>query len=439
MDLREPFRRHLDTLALPSRRVLVAVSGGPDSVALLDLLLGCRDDCSLELAVGHVDHGIHPQSSAIARGVTELAARAGLPSYSRALGLGPGTVETAARAARYAALEELRMEAGAELIATGHHADDQAETVVMRVLGGSGPAGLAGMAPLSGRLLRPLLPFRRADLARHVLQQSLHSWDDPANADPAHLRSWVRGTLLPMLRERLESVDARLLRVAEHGRIDREGWAAALSTLPELELEREHDGVSVAAPPLGRYDSKLALCLVMALGREAGWPLGPARARRVLDLAVRGVSGRSVELGGGWTAEVVFDRLRLAGPAGEPAGAVALSGAQGAAEWGSWRFSWTLARAPEAQSRRGRTAWFRPELLAVRPWRSGEKLRPLGGRGSRLLAKCFQEARVPRSLRRGWPALEHRGIVVWVPGVCRSDLLVPVPGEEALRVDAELG
>jgi tRNA(Ile)-lysidine synthetase-like protein len=121
-----------------------------------------------------------------------------------------------------------------------------------------------------------------------------------------------------------------------------------------------------------------------------------------------------------------------------PADPRLLAGQSGAAAWGSWRFVWTRATAPEVQPRDGRTAWFVPETLAIRGWRDGERLRPLGAHGHRLVVKCFQEARVPRSLRRGWPALEHAGSVVWLPGVCRSDLLVPAPGVEALRVDAEL-
>jgi tRNA(Ile)-lysidine synthase len=441
MALRETFRAHLGTLALPSRRLLLAVSGGPDSVALLDLLSGCRSELGLELSVAHVDHGIHPDSASIADGVRVLAAHYGVPFLFRSLALGPGTSETAARTARYGALQALRREAGAELVATGHHADDQVETVLMRVLGGSGPAGLAGMNAVEGRLVRPLLPFRREDLARHVQSLGLEAWEDPANRDPRHLRSWLRTDLLPRLRQRIPDVDARLARVAEQGRINREGWAVLLRTLPglDLELEAEAEAVSIAAPPLGLYDSKLALCLVMALGREAGVPLGPTRAQRVLSLVARGESGTSVPLGSGWIAEVVFGRLRFGPAAAEAPGETAhLGGESGTVAWGSWRFVWTRAPAPEVQPRNGRTAWFVPETLAIRGWRHGEKLRPLGARGHRLVVKCFQEARVPRSLRRSWPALEHAGLVVWLPGVCRSDLLVPAAGVEALRVDAEL-
>ncbi|HZM26189.1 MAG TPA: tRNA lysidine(34) synthetase TilS, partial [Gemmatimonadales bacterium] len=93
--------------------------------------------------------------------------------------------------------------------------------------------------------------------------------------------------------------------------------------------------------------------------------------------------------------------------------------------------------APSRQERAATTAWFELGRLRVRALRSGERMRPLGGQGKRLIVRCLQEARIPRSRRATWPALEHEGTVVWVPGVCRSDRLLPAPGTEALRVDAQ--
>ncbi|HZE74761.1 MAG TPA: tRNA lysidine(34) synthetase TilS, partial [Gemmatimonadales bacterium] len=115
-----------------------------------------------------------------------------------------------------------------------------------------------------------------------------------------------------------------------------------------------------------------------------------------------------------------------------------LGGEHGAADWGNWRFSWQLTKAPARQARVAGTAWFEPSPLLVRSCRVGEKVLPLGGRGRRLVVRCLQDARVPRSRRAEWPALVHAGAVVWIPTVCRSDHLVPRPGMEALRVDAEL-
>src|SRR5919106_1116638 len=176
--LRERFRANLRTLPVPRGRALVAVSGGPDSVALLDLLVHCREDLGLELIVAHADHGIHPDSAEVGQQVRSLAASYALPFETEQLALGAMAGETLARARRYAWLEATRVRTQAGVIFTAHHADDQVETVLMRVLAGSGPAGLAGMTPVRGRLIRPLLPFRRSDLLRYLNDAGLDAWLD---------------------------------------------------------------------------------------------------------------------------------------------------------------------------------------------------------------------------------------------------------------------
>lgn len=433
-----PFREHLAALGFAPAHLLVAVSGGPDSVALLDLLAGAREALGLELTVAHVDHGIHPDSAQVAEAVRALAAEYGLPFVAERLALGPGGSETAARTGRYRALEGMRRRAGADFIATAHHADDQAETVLMRVLRGSGPAGLAAMAPRRGRILRPLLPFRREELARHVRDIGKASWTDPANGDARHLRSWIRSGVLPELRRRLPDVEGRLVQVAEQAAVDRSGWDAVLSVLPGLDVRSERDGISVASKALEIEDGNLLICIVMAIARRCGVSLGPTRAARLARLVRSGESGAHVPLGGGWMAELSFGRLRVVRPE-EQAGlrSLPLDGERGAAEWAGWRFSWAPAGAPERQERVGLTAWFEPGPLLLRSWRAGDRMRPLKGHG-RLVVRCFQDARIPHSQRAGWPVLESAGSVVWVPGVCRSDQLLPRPGAEALRVDAHL-
>jgi tRNA(Ile)-lysidine synthase len=440
MELLDAFRRHLATLALPPGRALVAVSGGPDSVTLLDLLRRASDVHSLTLIAAHFDHGIHPASGQVARGVEDLARSMGVGFACGRGQLGPGTGETAARAARYAWLETVRVREGAGLILTAHHADDQAETVLMRLLAGSGPAGLAGMAAREGPLVRPLLPFRRVDLLRHLRAAGLAAWLDPANQDPRHLRSWLRTEVLPALRHRLPDVDARLLRAGRQAGRARAAWSALLERLPDLDFRVEHDGVSVAGPALSGYDSALGEMVLGAAARRAGCPFGPTRAARVLALAARGASGSRVPLGNGWSAEVAFGRLRLARGSSPPApdAALILAGSQGQVEWGRWRITWRCEPAPLAQDRGGWSIWVAPAgPLTVRHWHAGERLRPLGGPGRRLLVRCFQDARVPRSRREGWPVLAEADGVIWIPGVCRSDALLPEPGTEALRVDAE--
>ena len=455
MDLLERFRHHLSALPLTEGRALVAVSGGPDSIVLLDLLQRSTDLHRQELVVAHFDHGISPMSGEVAAAVQALAASRGFAFECGSGALGPGAGETAARAARYTWLEAARVRQGAHRVFTAHHADDQIETILMRLLAGSGPAGLAGMASVSGTLVRPLLPFRREALARYARDAGLAVWLDPANHDPRHLRSWVRCELLPQLRVRLPTIDAALERVGSQAARDRAAWDAVLEVLPGLEPRSEDHGISVAGASLAGYDSALAETVLMALARRVGCRLGPARAQRLLQLARHGGSGAVVPLGGEWKAELAFGRLRLlrtpAPGRVAPAEGWLLEGESGEGAWGGWRIRWSRETAPDLQPRAGLSAWFAPEPLAteaqplateaqpltVRRWMPGEKVRPLAGVGRRLIVRCFQDARIPRTRRSEWPVLARQDDVVWIPGVCRSDALLPARGTEALRVDAE--
>ncbi|HXF96649.1 MAG TPA: tRNA lysidine(34) synthetase TilS, partial [Gemmatimonadales bacterium] len=308
------FRAHLDRAGLfpePGTAV-VAVSGGPDSVALLDLLAGVAPERGLRLLVAHVDHGIRSESRKVAQAVGRLARQYGLPFELGELRLGAGASETVARRARYDWLRWVQGRHGARYLVTAHHRDDQAETVLLRLLRGSAPAGLAGI-PARGRqgLVRPLLPFTRAELRAHVEHRGLPVEDDPANRDPRHLRSWVRHRLLPVLAERLgPGVGRDLARVAREAARDRRAWDRVLELLPELAFRIGPDGFTVARPVLAGYDDAVAVAVLRAAARRVGLVLGPRRARRVAALA-RAASGRRIELGSGWVAETVFDRLAV--------------------------------------------------------------------------------------------------------------------------------
>ncbi|MBX7084302.1 MAG: tRNA lysidine(34) synthetase TilS [Nannocystaceae bacterium] len=210
-----PLRRTIAPLpATPSRRILVAVSGGADSMALLGLLLRLRRSLALELWVGHVDHGLRAAAVAEAALVLAVARAHGLPAIVRRLSLPPGPdLAARARAARRAALCEMMLQAAAPTLALGHTATDQAETVLLQLARGTGLAGLCGMAerePLkpwpAGRRLpegtqcvRPLLHLTRAQTRDLAGRLGLPFVDDPGNDDPDSPRVRVRTRVLPEL------------------------------------------------------------------------------------------------------------------------------------------------------------------------------------------------------------------------------------------------
>jgi tRNA(Ile)-lysidine synthase len=318
-ELLERLRAHLAEARLfpEPGRALLAVSAGPDSVAMLDLLAELAPELELELSVGHVDHGILPESGDVARRVESLAGDYGVQCRVMRLELGSGASETRARSGRYDALRAMQDGAGARYLVTAHHADDQAETVLFRLLRGSGLAGLAGI-PARGRggLVRPLLPFRREELEAWLAQRGIEErvalHRDPSNADERHDRVWVRRRLLPVIGERFGSEgERRLLDVARHAGADRRAWGAALRELKELEFRLRGDSVEVARAPLARYDKTLSEALLRALAREAGCRVGPRRAARLRRFATGSSSGRVMQLGAGWDAEIAFDRVRI--------------------------------------------------------------------------------------------------------------------------------
>jgi tRNA(Ile)-lysidine synthase len=195
--------------------VVVACSGGPDSLALLALAA----EAGLAPVAVHVDHGARPESAAEPDVVAGFAARLGTGFAAEAVSVAPGpNFEARARAARYEALERARARLGATVVLVGHTRDDQAETVLLNVLRGAGPSGLAGMPARRGTVVRPLLEVARADLAAVCRRLGLDPIDDPMNADPVHRRVWLRREVIPALergaRRDLRAVLARQAAVA---------------------------------------------------------------------------------------------------------------------------------------------------------------------------------------------------------------------------------
>lgn len=180
-------------LPTPKNRLGVAVSGGPDSVALLSLSAQSYPGA---VAAATVNHGLRPEATEEANHVAAICAQFGIPHII----LRPeqpitGNIQSAARTARYGLLEAWRDRENLQCIATAHHADDQFETIVMRLMRGSGIDGLSAIRPVNGRIIRPLLGVRKADLLAHVTVGGLETIDDPSNRDDAFDRVRLRKIL----------------------------------------------------------------------------------------------------------------------------------------------------------------------------------------------------------------------------------------------------
>ncbi len=318
---------HESGLLAPKARLLVAVSGGADSVALLRLLLAINgsDHWNWTLAVAHVDHGIRGRASAVdARFVRDLAGELELPFILRSLKLSADSSEDVARQGRLAALYKMatgrvRGKSAFDAVVTAHHADDQAETIVMRIMRGTGIEGLAGIASdttVGGlRLLRPLLEIRRQELHGY-LREIAQDWrEDKTNASTRYLRNRMRQTVMPML-------DVIWPRgVAALGRLGQ------LAAEAQQALDAEVDRRLKAAPPRA---GKTAIVVSREMLRSAPPAIGSEilrraietaggscqsadfeRIREVLRIARTRLGGKRVEIGNGITVEFAGDSVRI--------------------------------------------------------------------------------------------------------------------------------
>ncbi|GGK11744.1 tRNA(Ile)-lysidine synthase [Pilimelia terevasa] len=312
----------------PGALVLVACSGGADSLALAAAAAFVAPRSGLRAGLVTVDHGLQDGAAARAAGVARWAGGAGLhPAEAVAVTVaGPGGPEAAARTARYAALAAAASRHGAAAVLLGHTRDDQAETVLLALARGGGPRGLAGM-PECRRyggvlLLRPLLGLPRATAARACAELALSPWRDPHNADPAYARSRVRAGALPALVAALgEGVVANLARTAALAAADN----AALDDLAAAALESAADGPALRVEVLAGLPAAVRTRVLRAWARAAGAPGGALAQRHLaaLDALVTDWRGQGpLHLPGALAARRTAGLLtvtpRDAGPAAGP-------------------------------------------------------------------------------------------------------------------------
>ncbi len=414
-------------------RVLVAVSGGPDSVALLDVLREVGPGLGLELVVAHVHHGLRPAADGDAAFVQSLSARWGLACHVERVTVrrappweGP---EAEARRARQAALRARAHAVGAQRIATGHTADDQAETVLMRLLQGAGPRGLGGIAPVRDVLIRPLIDLRRAEVLAHLAERGLDFVEDETNRDRRMLRNRLRHDALPALGALAGGdVAESLCRAA----------AACRALVADLERRAEDAldrlarpgpaGLVLDAGAVARLPEGLGVEVLLLAARRLGEP-GPQRGavHQALARALRDPAPRRPTRLGRLAVERSGARLRV-GPRALPAllpaalpvpGRVALPAAAAVLQ------TRCFPRDPDYAPPRhpGAVAFDADRLaapLVVRPRRAGERFAPFGGAGRRRLKSVLIDAGVPRWDRPRLPLVEAGGEVVWIPGVRRG-------------------
>lgn len=435
----------------PGDRVMAAVSGGADSVFLLIALCEIAPRFGATVAgVAHLNHRLRGQASDDDESfVKELAAQAGVAFYREEARVieAAGNLEQAARRARMKFFATLIREGKADRVATGHTRDDQAETVLFRMLRGSGLAGLAGILPVTGdgvtseRLIRPLLDTPRAEIEQFLRARAVGWREDSTNRDHRFARNRIRHELLPQL-EREWNPESReaLARMADLAGEEERWWRAKIAKLSRQAATETNGGIEVAAEVLAGLPKAVCRRLVRDLIRRAGgraaefehvertialargerasgsvvlpgllvtrsfgWlRFAPVGLNQPSPEAVRmevgpGFRGRYPWDGGAVCLEVCLKKVCLEKMEDDPTGKPPLAGEPG--KPGCVRLKW------KGQERSA--------LLELRGWRKGDHYQPRGQSRDQKLKEMFQRARVPSWKRDFWPIVTNGSRILW--------------------------
>lgn len=414
------------SLATVDGPLVLAVSGGSDSMVLLHAMW--RVAPARVAAVATFDHG----SGAAARRAVELVrvecARLGLAVVAGG-GRRVGTTEAEWRDARWAFLHQTASAHGA-LVATAHTRDDHIETVLMRVMRGSGARGLAGLHAESA-VLRPFLSVERGTIRAVGAEWGVGFVDDPTNASTRYLRNRLRRDLLPALREVHPEIDQMLLDLSTRAAEVRRGFDEVAGAVTERLTD---GGVAVATAELRGYSRESLAALWPAVAARAGIVLDRRGTERAASFTIRSRVGGRIQLSGGW--ELVRGRerleLRREGQA-EAGGSEQVLDGVSPVQWGAWRFrigstwsdsAWTAALAPDS-------------LTVVRPWCAGDRMVAAGSTRARRVKRFLSDARISGPERVRWPVVVSNGEIVWIPGVRRSEAATARPGGSAVLYECE--
>ncbi len=442
--------------------VLAGVSGGADSVALLHILIAVAPEFSLRIGIAHLNHCLRgKESDRDAEFVCSLAKKLNLPyyiesadvqDYRRACRL---STEEAARQLRYIFYERIAEQYGYDKIALGHHADDNAELVLMYLLRGSGTSGLSGIPPVRGaRIVRPLIQVRKSELRDFLTANRLIYVSDSSNADTEFLRNRIRHELIPML---ISSYNPKIVeslnRTASILRSEDEWMGDSIRVLSENCISDTADGKTLLSVP-----DTLALAARRRLIRKALAGI-KGNLRRISyshlealsELLDRGPEQGSLDLPEGIRAQrlgntLVFSRTggRKTRPEIKPVFEYVLTepGTVFIKETGSRvAISEPLMNPADIGIGNPCVAFFDRKAVSfpvsVRNFRPGDRFRPLGAGGSQKVKKYFINSKIPEKERHLCPILVSGGKIIWIAGH-RSDESVKVAPETETVLKAEL-
>jgi tRNA(Ile)-lysidine synthase len=414
----------------PPGHLVAAVSGGGDSVALLRLLCILAPECGWRIVVGHVDHRLRTESGNDAEFVVNLAGQLGLECrvLKPEIPTGGLSPEEAARMARHEALANLADELDATAIALGHNAEDQAETLLIRALSGTGPTGMAGIRPNQGRLWRPMLNIGRAEL-RSYLNELGQAWrQDASNRDPAFLRNRVRNEILP-LAARLVNTKAveSLGRLAGLAAQDEDYWQDLCAKVMQKHCAFERGSIVLSNECKELHPALLNRTMRRAASEltGSGQNLLSLHLEQLMDLW-QGAAGRMLALPLGLKAFREHNGLRL-DAAPSPGGYLIRIDAPSELDLGEQigRIKLDIHAKPDRFLARGPEAWLSLEEvvwpLTIRPPQKGDRFHALGAPGQKRLSRFFTDQKLSKWWRARCVVVEDQKGIIWVGPISVSE------------------
>ena len=432
-------RKVRDTIASqgliePGSRVVAAVSGGADSTALLVILKELSGEMNLELAAAHLDHRIRRNSGKEQEIVARLASSIDIPILAGSIDVPAEArkrrigIEEAARLLRYRFLERVAADFGARTVALGHTRDDQVETILHRILRGTGWRGLMGIPPRRGIFVRPLLDCGREELIDFLGSRGIAHITDESNKDETYYRNRIRNRLLPYLRRHFNpAVDDSIERLQESLE---EGWRRLEAPMLEIIPEPERDG-SVRLPltrlkRMGDFEIYLVVDLILRERFYLFQDFGKKHFDAVKRLVHESQSGRRITLPHGIRIEkdqrsIVVRR--------KSDGAIVPGELLVPAE-GSYRLPhWNLRLEIDVIQPSDAGVWNEREAhlasirfpVRVRARKPGDRIRPFGMKGRKKLSDIFIDGKIPLGMRDRYPVFEDRDGLFWVPGVAADE------------------
>ena len=404
-------------------RVAVAVSGGPDSVCLLHVLRELAPEFEVSLSVAHLNHKLRgAESDEDERFVAGLAADLGLPFYrtSSDVAAAKDNLEQAGRRARRAFFAGLK----ADRVALGHTRDDQAETVIFRLLRGSGLCGLAGIYPLAdGGYIRPLIEVTRADVEEFLRGRGIPWREDSSNIDSRFARNRIRGSLLPQIaRDWNPRIGKSLAQLASLAHDEERWWRSYIDDLAAGILLVRAGGIELRASALAALPAAVGRRLVRHAIAEVKGDLRRLEydhVERVLELAGRPEGAGGLRLPG-LDIRRSFGWIRVAAAGSQPELAAARLGIPGVFALADGACLHLEVASQSSPSKKGATLKAAelslrriPPILELRGWKPGDHYRPQGQDRDLKIKEMFQVARVPSWLRASWPIVSSGDTILW--------------------------